>query len=60
MKNNLVIIIFIYILFSYNSVFSASFTFQSKNIKIINNGEQVNAGKGRAISSDGNLEIESR
>lgn len=59
MKNNLVIIIFIYILFSYNSVFSASFTFQSKNIKIINNGEQVNAGKGRAISSDGNLEIES-
>ena len=59
MKNNLVFIIFIYILFSYNSVFSASFTFQSKNIKIINNGEQVNAGKGRAISSDGNLEIES-
>ena len=58
MKNNLIITLLIY-LFLNSNVFSNSFTLESKNIKILNNGEQINSDKGVAISSDGNLKVKS-
>ena len=59
MKNNLIITLLIYLFFLNSNVFSNSFTLESKNIKILNNGEQINSDKGVAISSDGNLKVKS-
>ena len=59
MKNNLIIIFIICFFCFPNIVLSQSFTFKTKNIEILNEGNQVNAYEGKAISNDGNLEIKS-
>ena len=59
MKNNFIIIFVISILFFTNLAFSESFTLESKNIEILNEGDQIKAYKGNAISKDKNLEIKS-
>tara|TARA_B110000444_G_scaffold242605_1_gene260089 strand:- start:2856 stop:5237 length:2382 start_codon:yes stop_codon:yes gene_type:complete len=59
MKNNFILLIVISI-FNFQAVaFSDSFTLKSKNIEILNEGDQINAYNGKAISSDKNLEINS-
>ncbi len=59
MKNNLILTFIIIIFFFTNIVYAESFTLKSKNIEILNEGDQINAYKGKAISSDKNLEIKS-
>ena len=59
MKNKLKIIIIIIITCLPNIVFSNSFILESKNIEILNEKNQINAYKGKAISNDNNLEINS-
>ncbi len=59
MKNNFIIIFVIYTFFFTNLAFSESFTLESKNIEILNEGDQIKAYKGSAISKDKNLEIKS-
>ncbi len=59
MKSNLIPTIILCIFYFPNIVFSESFILKSKNIEILNEGNQVNAYKGKATSSDGNLEIKS-
>jgi len=59
MKNNLIITIIICIFCFPNVVWSESFIFKSKNIEILDKGNQINAYKGKAVSNDGNLEIKS-
>ncbi|WP_075501871.1 LPS-assembly protein LptD [Candidatus Pelagibacter communis] len=57
MKNSFKIITLICILCFQNIAFSDSFTLKSKNIEILDEGDQINAYKGTAISKDNNLEI---
>ena len=59
MKNKLKIIIIILITYFPNIAFSDSFTLESQNIEILKDKNQINAYKGKAISNDGELEIES-
>ena len=59
MKNNFIITILIYIFCFPNVVFSESFIFKTKNIEILDEGNQINAYNGKAISKDQNLEISS-
>ena len=59
MKNNLIITYIICIFCFPNIVFSESFILKSKNIEILDEGNQINAFKGKATSNDGNLEISS-
>ena len=59
MKNSFKIITLICILCFQNIAFSDSFTLKSKNIEILDEGDQINAYKGTAISKDNNLEINS-
>ncbi len=56
MKNKLVI--FIISLFLFNTLaFSKEFIFKTKNLEIIDNGKFIYGGKGTAITTDGDLEI---
>lgn len=56
MKNKL--LIFIISLFFFNNLaFSKEFIFKTKNLEIIDNGKFIYAGEGKAISTDGDLEI---
>ena len=51
MKNNFILLIVISI-FNFQAVaFSDSFTLKSKNIEILNEGDQINAYNGKAIST---------
>ena len=59
MKNKLKIIIVIIISCFPNMVFSNSFILESENIEILSEKNQINAYKGKAISNDNNLEINS-
>ena len=57
MKNNFFIVLFIYLL-SIGISFAETFKFETSNIEIVENGELIYANKGKAISSDNNLEIQ--
>ncbi len=59
MKNNFFITFILSTFFFANVVFSESFILESKNIEILNEGDQINAYKGKAFSNDRNLEIKS-
>ena len=56
MKNNLIIIIISFIFFN-NYALAETFKFNTKTIEIVDNGNQINAGEGKAFSSDNSLEI---
>ena len=56
MKNNLIIVI-INFLFFYNLAFAQTFSFKTENLEIMEKGNLINAGKGKAFSSDNNVEI---
>ena len=56
MKNNLIILIISFLFF--NSLAKAqTFKFLTKNLEVLENGNLINAGKGKAFSLDGELEI---
>ena len=57
MRNNIALLIIIFIFQSTNMAFSESFFLKSQNIEILKEGEVINAYKGTAISNDKNLEI---
>jgi LPS-assembly protein len=59
MKNKIIFIIFI-IFLQINASFSQeqAFNFKTKNIEILENGQLIKAYNGKAISTDGNIEIE--
>ena len=57
MINNFILSIVIYVFYFANVAFSESFFLESKNIEILNEGSQINAYNGKAISNDNNLEI---
>ena len=57
MKNNFFTVLFIYLL-SIGISFAETFKFETSNIEIVENGELIYANKGKAISSDNNLEIQ--
>ena len=59
MKNNLTLVIILFIFQFSNIALSESFFLESKNIEILNEGDQINAYNGKAISADKNLEINS-
>ena len=59
MKNNFIRTFIISTFFFTNVVFSESFVLESKNIEILNEGNQINAYEGKATSNDRNLEIKS-
>ena len=56
MKNKLLILIISLFLFN-NLAFSKEFIFKTKNLEIIDNGKFIYGGKGTAITTDGDLEI---
>ena len=58
MKNNLILSILIIFCFQ-NLALSQGFNFKGSNIEILDNGNQINANRGTAFSSDYNLEITS-
>ena len=58
MKNNLILSILIIFCFQ-NLALSQGFNFKGSNIEILNKGNQINANKGKAFSSDNNFEISS-
>ena len=57
MKNKF-IIIFFYFLFVCNLSHAEQFRFETSEIEIIENGELIFAKNGKALSADGNLEIQ--
>ena len=57
MKNNFKKIILICILFFNNNAHSESFIFDTKKIEILENGNQINAYKGKAISKEKGFEL---
>ena len=59
MKNNFILSSFIAIFCFSNIAFSQSFILNSKNIEILNEGNQIKAYKGEAISKDDDLKINS-
>ncbi len=59
MKNNLTLVIILFICHFSNLALSDSFFLESKNIEILDEGDQINAYNGKAISADKNLEINS-
>ena len=56
MKNKLLIFIISLLLFN-DLAFAKEFIFKTKNLEIIDNGKFIYGGKGKVISTDGNLEI---
>ena len=58
MKNNFLIFFFSIIFFSLNSI-AEEFNFQTSEIKILNDGNYVEAIDGKAISADKNIEVDS-
>ena len=58
MKNNLILSFLIIFCFQ-NLALSQGFNFQGGNIEILDNGNQINANRGTAFSSDYNFEITS-
>ena len=56
MKNRLLIFIISIFIFN-NCAFAKEFIFKTKNLEIIDNGKFVYGGKGKAVSTDGDLEI---
>ena len=58
MKNNLILSILIIFCFQ-NLALSQGFNFKGSNIEILDKGNQINANRGTAISSDNNFEITS-
>ena len=59
MKNKFIFSVIISIFYFQNIALSSSFTLKSTNIEILNEGGQINAYNGKAISKDNNLEINS-
>ncbi len=59
MKNKFIFTVIISIIYFQNIALSSSFTLKSTNIEILNEGDQINAYNGKAISKDNNLEINS-
>ena len=59
MKNKIITIIILFIFQFSNVALSEAFFLESKNIEILKEGDQINAYKGKAISNDNNLEINS-
>ena len=59
MKNNFILSVLIGIFCFSNVAFSQSFILNSKNIEILNEGNQINAYRGEAISKDKDLKINS-
>ena len=58
MKNNFFIYFFLIILFNLNS-FAEEFVFQTSEIRILDDGNYVEAMNGKAVSADKNIEIDS-
>ena len=56
MKNKLLIFIISLLLFN-DLAFSKEFIFKTKNLEIIDNGKFIYGGKGKVVSTDGDLEI---
>jgi len=59
MKNNLLKIFFLYLFLIGNSS-AEQFTFQTKNIELVDEGNLIIANEGKAFSSNGSLEIEAK
>ena len=58
MKNNFLIFFFLIIFFSFSSI-AEEFNFQTSEIKILNDGNYIEAIDGKAISADKNIEVDS-
>ena len=58
MKNNFFIYFFLILFFNYNT-FAEEFNFQTSEIKILDEGNFIEAINGKAISADKNIEVES-
>ena len=56
MKNRLLIFIISIFIFN-NCAFAKEFIFKTKNLEIIDNGKFISGGKGKVVSTDGDLEI---
>jgi len=56
MKNKLLIFIISLLLFN-DLAFAKEFIFKTKNLEIIDNGKFIYGGKGKVVSTDGDLEI---
>ena len=56
MKNKFLTLILIFFVFN-SFAFSQEFNFKTKKIEISENGKLINATNGKAVSSDGDLEI---
>ncbi len=59
MKNNILKIVIIFFFIS-NLAYSEDYIFKTKKIEIIENGKIIIASDGKALSSDGNLEISAK
>ena len=58
MKNKLFIIFFIFIIFKNASANAEQFTFEVKELNIVNNGNLIIANNGVALSKDNNIKID--
>ena len=57
MKNKFLILLTSIFLFFNDSAFAKDFIFKTKNLEIIDDGKLIFGGKGKAVSTDGDLEI---